>query len=137
MLLQSHNPRVISQVCMSACMGSRCIGSLRPPAGGLSLAPPEQEAFDPLTAAELQQLEALLVRATGLDRSSNGEDFSPSSLDNLTDSELCKTQQIRPLVALRSFSALGCKASALCWVCSGLLQKYCFCLCSLSQVERQ
>ena len=44
-------------------------------AGGLALAPPEQEAFDPLTDAELQQLEGLLLRAAGLDnsRSGNGE----------------------------------------------------------------
>ncbi|CAL5224911.1 g7676 [Coccomyxa viridis] len=45
-------------------------------AGSLSLAPPEQEAFDPLTDAELQQLERLLLRAGGLDNgeSANGRD---------------------------------------------------------------
>ncbi len=47
--------------------------------GSLSLAPPEQEAFDPLTNAELQQLERLLLRAAGLDNgdSANGESALP------------------------------------------------------------
>ena len=44
-------------------------------AGALALAPPEQDPFDPLTDAELQQLERLLLKAAGLDdsRSGNGE----------------------------------------------------------------
>lgn len=49
--------------------------ALQAAAGSLSLAPPEQEAFTPLTDAEVQQLERLLSRAAGPDDSSstNGE----------------------------------------------------------------
>ncbi len=55
-------------------------------AGGLALALPEQEAFEPLTDVELQQLERLLLRAAGLHNgdSANGE----SALPCLSDANL-------------------------------------------------